>query len=74
LFKPQVIDQTQEGKDLDFIFKGAHRLRNEKDFKVFISDPRIQILWRKFIKSNKYDIFNSMETNAIRGENNLIQT
>ena len=74
MFSQQVIDDIKEGKPLDFLFKSAHRLRNEKDFKTFISDARVQILWRKFIKTNKNEIFNNMEVNAIRGKNNLIQT
>jgi len=74
LFSEEVRQGIKNGKVLDFLFKGAHRLRNEADFKTFINDERVQILWRKFVKANKHEIFNSMEINAIRGKKNLLLT
>jgi len=74
LFSQYVLDSIKENQVLDALFKGAHKLRNESDFKTFIADKRIQILWRKFIKTCKHEIFNSMETNAIRGRKNLEHT
>jgi hypothetical protein len=74
LFSQEIVDNIKEGKYLDLLFRGAHKLRNEKDFEDFVQDPRICLLWRKFVKANKSEIFNSTETNAIRGKKNLKQT
>jgi len=73
-FSQAVLDSIKPGKTLEALFKGAHKLRNEHDFHSFIADKRIQVLWRKFIKTCKNDIFNSMDTNAIRGKKNLQHT
>lgn len=61
MFEAQVIDEIKPGKSLDFLFKGAHYIRNQEDFHRFISDSRVQPFWRKFIKVNKSEIFNSVD-------------
>jgi hypothetical protein len=71
MFDQEVIEEIQTGKGLDFLFKGAHYIRNQDDFHKFISDQRVQVFWRKFIKANKNDIFNSTDQNSIRGNHNL---
>ena len=73
LFSQDVIDEIQADRALDFLFKGAHYIRNKDDFQRFITDQRVQVFWRKFIKAKKHEIFNSMDINSIRGMQNLEQ-